>query len=163
MSCAGETHKNLKSKPNWSDSISMITSSACFFKSALNQSALPLRQQPIIVVRQGCLANNFYHVPIIIWVAHRWQQVRLIRTHRWQGWEILNPTNCVCALHVLISQYVKHISVMTMLFSIICDKHFSFIHTHYLRKTLCPFPLIFSTFHDFFIKRCVKLKIVQAN
>ena len=168
MSCAGETHKNLKSKPNWSDSISMIepadqtTSSACFFKSALNQSALPLRQQPINVVRQGCLANNFYHVPIFIWVAHRWQQVRLIRTHRWQGWEILNPTNCVCALHVLISQYVKHISV-TMLFSIICDKHFSFIHTEYLRESLCQFSLIFSKFHDFFVKLCVKLKKGKAN
>ena len=100
---------------------------------------------------------------LYLYVAHRWQQVRLIRTHRWEGWEILNPTNCVCALLVLISQYVKHISVMTMLFSIICDKHFSFIHTQYLRESLCQFSLIFSKFHDFFVKLCVKLKKGKAN
>ena len=75
----------------------------------------------------------------------------------------MNPTNCVCALLVLISQYVKHISVMTMLFSIICDKHFSFIHTQYLRESLCQFFLILSTFRDFFLELFVRLQIVQAN
>ena len=140
------------------------TSSACFFKSALNQSALPLRQQPINSLHccqarlsgQQLLSCSYNYMSCTQMAASApYQDTQMGGVGNFESHQLRS-------LLVLISQYVKHISV-TMLFSIICDKHFSFIHTEYLRESLCQFSLIFSKFHDFFVKLCVKLKKGKAN